>query len=422
MNKKNAKFMFNGFIKQIMKFYRKITLKYNQRYLQDIYHNYILSIQMSSAYSSEFVKFKQNNRSESKVKYIAFYLTQFHKSIDNDNWWGKNYTEWDSVVKSVPRYKDHYQPHLPVDIGFYNLLDKNTWLQQVEIANNYGVSGFCFYFYWFNGRRVLDKPLELFLNNKDIDIEFCFFWANESWTRTWHGVSDNNSDKNEMLIEQIHNHDDDRNLMEYLCKNVFCDTRYIFLENKPLLVIYNVELFPDIKKTTQIWQQIAIDHGFSGIHLSFIDNSDEISPLTVGFDSVVQFSPKGLKCKKKSNIKALDGKVRNKHIKVFSYEDAVYSEKDRVFNNPTFRSCFMSWDNEARRSGNGISWYGSTPSLFENYLLNMTEYAIKNPICNESFVFINAWNEWAEGAHLEPDRKYGYAWLDKVRKCSSHFI
>lgn len=371
----------------------------------------------SSSLASEFVPFikKELARDQvERVKHLAFYLPQFHPIPENDEWWGKNFTEWNSVVKAVPQFFGHHQPQLPVDTGFYNLLDKGVWEQQLEIAKNYGLFGFCFYFYWFNGRRVLEKPLELFLDNPDLDFPFCYFWANDSWVRTWHGFSDfEQGDR--VLLDQKHNDADDINVMTYLCRRVFSDRRYILLNRKPLMIVYHTHLFPDIKKTTAVWRQIARDHGFDDLALFYVmmPGQENSNPIEQGFDGMIQFSPIGMK-KVKADVQVLNPNFKGE---IYSYLDAIAGEINREFCNATvIRNCFMAWDNEARRPEKGISYTGSSPRLFSEYLSNMDNYALSHKVEGESLVFINAWNEWAEGAHLEPDRRFGYAWLDVLAK------
>lgn len=348
----------------------------------------------------------------SKVKNVALYLPQFHTIPENDEWWGKNFTEWQNVAKAVPQYYGQHQPQLPVDLGFYDLTNKSVWQQQIDMAKKYGLYGFCYYFYWFNGRRILEKPLDLFLKNQDLDMPFCLFWANDSWVRTWHGFSDKDSNETRVLLEQNHNDDDDVNIMEYLCQNVFNDSRYIKINNRPVFIVYHTYIFKDMKKTTDNWRKICKNHGFDDLYLMHVQmpNQLDVNPKEKGFDALMQFSPLG--CKRiSSKVSKLNNKFEGE---TFSYPKLVEDEVNRSFDYPIARGCFMSWDNEARRPTKGISYTENSPELFKQYLKSMNDYAKKYPLENESIVFINAWNEWAEGAHLEPDREYGYAWLDKV--------
>lgn len=346
------------------------------------------------------------------VKHIAFYLPQFHKVYENEIWWGKNFTEWQNVTRAVPQYFGQYQPHLPIDTGFYDLANTNVLKEQVLLAKNYGIYGFCFYFYWFNGRRILEKPLNDLLNDKSIDMPFCYFWANESWTRTWQGFSENDKSESRMLIEQNHNDIDDVKIMEYLCQEVFSDNRYIKIKGKPVFILYHTELFESIERTVKTWRDIAKKNGYPDLFLMFIKKTKNEKPdvLNEVFDSALQFLPNDA-----INIRK-QVKLMNPYFqgKTYCYESLLKHETNRTFEYNVARSLFMSWDNEARRPTKGISYVGTSPELFKKHLGALNTYAKQNPLENESIIFINAWNEWAEGAHLEPDREYGYAWLNSL--------
>lgn len=376
---------------------------------------YAVACNRSQTIGDNFIKYKSysfSNEQVSKIKNIALYLPQFHSIPENDEWWGKNFTEWNNVVKAVPQYLGQHQPQLPIDLGFYDLLNEQTLVQQVDIARNYGIYGFCYYFYWFNGRRILDKPLEILLNNEDISMPFCLFWANDSWVRTWHGFSDfEQGDRT--LLQQIHNDEDDVAVMEYLCKNIFNDIRYIKVNNKPVFVLYHIYLFKNINHTIEVWRRICKQNGFDDILILNVMMPDltAVDPTTYGFDATLQFSPIAT-LKEDASVEILNPQFSGD---VYSYEAVVKDEIIRKFpHHNVVRGAFMAWDNEARRPTKGISYAGSSPQLFLEYLTSMSKYALDNKINGESFVFINAWNEWAEGAHLEPDREYGYAWLEVV--------
>ncbi|MBV2168835.1 MAG: glycoside hydrolase family 99-like domain-containing protein, partial [Bdellovibrio sp.] len=247
----------------------------------------------SSGLGSSFVKYKAHNLTSqevSRVKHIALYLTQFHTNKENDQWWGKNFTEWVNATKATPQYEGHHQPHLPHDVGFYNLLEKSTWSQQIDLAKNYGIYGFCFYYYWFNGKRLLDGPLNLFLKDKELDFPFCLFWANDSWTRTWHGFSDNKGSEREVLMEQSHNDLDDELFITHLLDHYFSDKRYIRVNDKPLLIVYHTYLFKNISKTTEKWRSIAKRRGTDLFLMYVLMPGQEDAPLIDGFDAAMQFS------------------------------------------------------------------------------------------------------------------------------------
>ncbi|MCC5450494.1 glycoside hydrolase family 99-like domain-containing protein [Rheinheimera sp. UJ51] len=371
----------------------------------------------SRKYGPNFVNYHQKNISleqRERVKNIALYLPQFHKVKENDEWWGNNFTEWQSVTRAVPQYYGQYQPHLPVDTGFYDLMNPKVLKEQALLAKNYGIYGFCFYFYWFNGRRILETPLNNLLNDKSIDIPFCLFWANDSWSRTWHGFSELDKNEKKILIEQSHSYADSIELMNYLCLEVFSDSRYIKVNNKPLFTVYHTDAFDSLSETAQVWQQIAKKFGFDGLLLIHVqrDHQVNMNPHDIGFDSAMQFSPLGC-YKEPVSVEMLNPDFQGN---VFSYKDLIEKELDRTFTFPIIRGAFMSWDNEARRPTKGVSYQGSSPELFKKYLSQMNKFASENRVDGDAIVFINAWNEWAEGAHLEADREYGYAWLDIVSK------
>jgi len=369
----------------------------------------------SLSLDDDFIAYQEHQlkpRQIEAVKHIALYLPQFHSIVENDQWWGKNFTEWNNVAKAVPQYFGQYQPQLPVDVGFYDLTQKPIWQQQIAMAKNYGVYGFCYYFYWFNGRRILEKPLDLFLKNKDLDMPFCLFWANDSWVRTWHGFSDFEQG-NRVLLAQNHNDQDDVNVMNYLCEHVFSDERYIKIDDKPLFIVYHTPLFNNIKKTLSVWRLIAKQHGFKDLYLMHVmmPGQEDGSLLDVGFDAAMQFSPIGCD-RKKANVQLLNPDFSGE---VYDYEYLIKKEGKRIFKHDLIaRGCFASWDNEGRRPTKGISYANGKPALFYEYLRSMARWAKAHPLEGESFIFLNAWNEWAEGAHLEPDRKYGYAWLEQL--------
>jgi hypothetical protein len=400
------KFSLNNFID-------KLNLIKNAKKYSDFY--YAQSKHMNEL-GKDFENFEVNNFEEkkiNKVKNIALYLPQFHSIPENDKWWGKNYTEWNNLIRGFPQYIDHYQPHIPHDMGFYNLLHEDVLKHQTEIAKNYGIYGFCFYFYWFNGRRILEKPVNLFID-KQIEMPFCLFYANDSWTRTWHGFSQNGkNNEQEVLLEQNHNDEDDMNLINYLI-TIFKDKRYIKIKNKPVFIVYHTHLYNDFQKTAACWKNEVKKNGFDDLFLINVMMPDQqtMVPSDIGTDAMMQFSP--ISCKQETlEVEKLNQFFQGQAI---DYAKLVESEKERCFDFPVFRAAFPSWDNEARRPGKGISYKGSTPDKFYEYFKSMYKYAEKNPIEEESLLFINAWNEWAEGAHLEPDKKYGYAFLNRIAK------
>ena len=218
------------------------------------------------------------------VRLIAYYLPQFHPIPENDEWWGKGFTEWTNVTKSMPRFSGHYQPHLPGALGFYDLRHPETLRSQARLAQKYGLAGFCFHHYWFDGKTLLQTPLQNLLNNKDIDIGFCVNWANESWTRTWDG------NEKEVLMSQKHSKEDDLAFAESL-KPLFSDERYIRIDNRPLIMIYRPNLFPDITETINRWRDYFTRSGFSNPYIVMPQAFGDNDPRQYGFDAAVGFPP-----------------------------------------------------------------------------------------------------------------------------------
>jgi lipopolysaccharide biosynthesis protein len=220
-----------------------------------------------------------------KIKPIAIYLPQFHPVVENDTWWGKGFTEWTNVTKAKPEFEEHYQPHLPADLGFYDLRLEEARLAQEELAKGYGIHGFCYYHYWFNGKRMLYEPLDRKLQNPKEDFPFMLCWANENWTRVWDGS------ESEILLKQEYSEEDDLNHINHLI-SIFKDDRYIKVDGKPIFIIYRLKLFPDLEKTIKIWREEVKKAGFPDLYLGFSQNYDlQFEPTTKGFDFAFEFQP-----------------------------------------------------------------------------------------------------------------------------------
>lgn len=341
------------------------------------------------------------------VQLIAFYLPQFHPIPENDAWWGRGFTEWTNVVRGRPQFPGHYQPHLPGELGFYDLRVPKIMARQVELARLYGIGGFAFYYYWFAGKRLLERPLETYLAS-DLDLPFCLCWANENWSRRWDGRDD------QILMAQEHSPEDDLAFIEAVAKYLR-DPRYIRVGDRPLLMVYRPALLPAPAKTAERWRRWCRDHGIGEIFLAYTQSFESEPPADYGFDAAVEFPPNN--SHPVDITKQIQG--RDPDFKGTIYDWTIYPERSRHYapcDYPIFRGVNPSWDNEARRRGRGAVFLGSTPAGYRQWLENAigdTLERFQDP--SERLVFINAWNEWAEGAHLEPDDRHGYAYLQATR-------
>jgi lipopolysaccharide biosynthesis protein len=353
---------------------------------------------------------------KNNINVIAIYLPQFHPTPENDEWWGKGFTEWTNVTKAKPLFKEHYQPRLPTDLGFYDLRAIETIIEQADLAKRNGVTGFSFYHYWFGGKRLLHEPIDIVLETKKPDFPFMLFWANESWSRRWLG------EERDVLIKQNYSEEDDRNHAIWLCENVFSDPRYIKADGKPVFAIYRPNDFPDIKKTLDIFREVARSKGFPGVYL--IGNNSHSQEGLEHFDHVLNFEPQLGLLKNAFNDKWLYERWRNNYskfkvpngkLKIFDYAEVKTQMKKRKLPYKFIPCPFVGWDNTARRGDKGIIIANADAELFEESLHWAKDIAMQQPE-NERFVFINAWNEWAEGNHLEPCIKYGSAFLESVKK------
>lgn len=360
----------------------------------------------------------------STLKPIAIYLPQFHPIKENDEWWGKGFTEWTNVAKSKPKFTGHYQPHLPADMGFYDLRLLETMIAQAALAKSYGIYGFCFYHYWFNGKLLLEQPIEQMLRLEKPDFPFCLCWANENWTRRWDGEETN------VLIKQDYSLEDDYNHIKYLIP-FFKDKRYIKIDGKPVYLMYRSELHPNINEAVEIWRNEAKKAGFEDLYLIRVENFErDIDPKKHGFDASMEFAPDfALELPKysKKNVaahllrKTLKGLSLKKSAllenRVFEYKDlvaAMLAKKPKDYK--YFRCVCPSWDNSARRAKNATMFVNSTPLQFQDWVAKIADQTTKSFPKEEQLMFINAWNEWAEGCHLEPDQKFGRAYLEALKK------
>lgn len=342
-----------------------------------------------------------------KIRPLAIYLPQFHPIPENDKAWGEGFTEWTNVKGAVPLFEGHYQPHIPHDsIGYYDLRDPEVLVKQATMAKEHGIYGFAFYHYWFNGKRLLNEPIDNMLELGKPDFPFCFIWANENWTKRWDG-----KDK-EIIIKQDYSFDDDRLHIKFLCKKVFSDKRYITIDGKPVFIIYRTELFPEIRKTAQIWREEAKKFGYKDIYLVRVENFvSNINPIDIGFDAAMEFAP--------NSIDSIPNELlvsSNVYLNILDYSNTVINMINKKIDYKCFRTVFASWDNTPRRKINSIAFNNTHPITFEYFLKRTIDYTIKKFDSEERLLFINAWNEWGEGCHIEPDKLNGFKHLESCSK------
>jgi glycosyltransferase involved in cell wall biosynthesis len=342
------------------------------------------------------------------IRAIALYLPQYHAISENDGWWGKGFTEWTNVRRGKPHYEGHYQPHVPhQDLGYYDLNDPSVMEKQAAMAKAAGIEGFCFYYYWFNGKRLLNMPTDQMLASGKPDFPFCFCWANENWTRTWNGGD------NEILMAQKHSAENDEGFICALLQ-AFRDRRYIRVAGKPLLVVYRPGLLPNVRRTTDRWREICRKEGIGEIHLAFMLGFEDLDPTSIGFDSAIQMPPL------RSPLPNLKKEIKTKNSEKFVGEIRDYRGLRKGFDlnqmdASTWPAVCPSWDNTARRGERAHSWIHASPENYLTWLKEVVSFLRKDRPLGARIVFINAWNEWGEGCHLEPDKKYGYAWLNATR-------
>jgi lipopolysaccharide biosynthesis protein len=360
-----------------------------------------------------------NRTSEVQRRLIAMYLPQYHPIAENDAWWGKGFTEWTNVTKARPLFRGHYQPHLPADLGFYDLRLAEVRQAQAELAYEYGIHGFCYYHYWFQGRRLLERPFQEVLDSGQPEFPFCLCWANENWTRNWDGGN------RELLVEQAYSREDDLRHIQWLL-DAFADPRYIRVDGRPLLLVYRARHLPDIRRTVDLWQDAAQRRGLKGIYLcrveSFLNERDD--PRLLGFDAAVEFQPDWMQLIRR----------RPEHGRIARWLHRLgwnrgTAEPPWVYDYATFVRHMLakpavayrqfpcltpSWDNSPRRNARAVVLHHATPELYGQWLMEILRRPPAGPD-DENLVFINAWNEWAEGNHLEPDQRFGRGYLEATR-------
>ena len=354
-------------------------------------------------------------------KLIAFYLPQFHPIPENDVWWGKGFTEWTNVAKAEPLFPGHYQPHLPAELGFYDLRLPEARQAQADLAREYGIHGFCYYHYWFNGRRVLERPFDEVLASGRPDFPFCLCWANENWTRTWDGLDD------EVLLAQNYSDSDDVAHMRWL-SHAFADHRYIRINGKPLFLVYRATSLPNPQRTAMLWREEAARLGVGELFLARVESNfpgERGDPGALGFDAAVEFQPDALTIFEMRRERAPDAQVniggkwqlRGADLWI-PYREVVEAMLARApVAYPRFAGVSPGWDNTPRRGPGGAGITDCTPGEFERWLRVVLEDSARRQSVADptgEAIFIIAWNEWGEGCHLEPCQRWGRAYLESI--------
>ena len=347
---------------------------------------------------------------------VAFYLPQYHPIPENDEAWGVGFTDWFNVVRGRPFVRGHYQPHLPGELGFYDLRVHETRRAQAQLAADHRIDAFCYYHYWFEGRTPLSGPLDGLLMQPDPSLPFAICWANESWTRSWDGRS------SDVIVPQRHSPEDDVAHIRYLLP-ALADRRYLCIDGRPLILVYRAALLPDPRRTADCWRTEMVRAGLPEPYLCRVENfaEERTDPRPLGFDAGVEFAPDfhclgpRLGSRVIRKVAAFAGVRRGVDRHQFHrYDDLVSNMSAKAQPAYPWHRCVTpSWDNTPRRKDSAIALVGATPAKYERWLRGVLGEARTT---GNRLVFVNAWNEWAEGAHLEPDARYGRAYLEATRR------
>ncbi|MBN2405754.1 MAG: glycoside hydrolase family 99-like domain-containing protein [Coriobacteriia bacterium] len=353
-------------------------------------------------------EWSETDRKDWWAKLIAFYLPQFHAIPENDAWWGEGFTEWTNVKRAAPNFTGHYQPQIPSDLGYYDLSDPIVLERQTDLAKAHGIHGFCFYYYWFDGHRLLERPLEQMLTRGRPDYPFCICWANENWTRRWDGSDDT------ILMKQ----DYSTGYAEHFIRDVIPvmrDPRYIRIGNAPLLLVYRVDLLPDAQAAAELWRNTCASEGIPAIHLAAVQSFGITDPRPYGFDAAVDFPPHTRReLIKPSSFEGINPKFQG------YLEDYLKVARNQIEQPQPpyirYRGVMPAWDNTPRRMNRAHICVNSSPEVYQSWLESIVEQTMTRSAEQAPLIFLNAWNEWAEGAYLEPDSKNGRNRLEATRR------
>lgn len=349
----------------------------------------------------------------SDIRLVAFYLPQFHPFPENDLWWGKGFTEWTNVTRATPQFVGHYQPHLPADLGFYDLRVAEVRRDQVAMAKAYGIDAFCYHFYWFSGKRLMERPLDEMLADPEHDMPFLLCWANENWTRRW------DAREQEILIKQDYRPEDARESLRAMLPYL-SDPRYVTLEGRKVIVVYRPQHLPDAASWMEIWREEAQKLGLGNLLLICALTHGNLSYRKFGFDAGVEFPPHNLEGMETPLVSQLGffgsfkGTLPDYRDVAERYLNRSYGDEPNVF-----RTVYPSWDNTARRRERALVTLNGTPENYEHWLDRAITATRRDHPGKERLVFINAWNEWAEGCHLEPCQRYGHGFLEATLQAKS---
>ncbi len=366
------------------------------------------------------------------MKIIAFYLPQFHVIPENSEWWGEDFTDWVNVRKARPLFEDHYQPRIPKDDNYYNLTDTETLRWQSKLAGEYGIYAFCFYHYWFNGKLLLEKPVELYRDDNACQTKYCLCWVNQDWTDQWR------SDSPRILIRERYGGEEEWiKHFEYFLP-YFRDERYIVEDGKPFLVLYEPSDIQDLDKMVECWRKLAVRNGFAGITIAAQNSrgrlNGDVLPPSVDFQ--IDYQPqyayslmkqtsfpllrrfkRGLQTflRRHFGSSVIDGIGKDRRLGIYDY-DEIWNKilQIRPQNDQCIPGAFVGWDNTPRKGSRGFVIKGADPDKFEKYMNEQIQRA--HNVYHKDKIFLFAWNEWAEGGYLEPDERYGYAYLEAVKR------
>lgn len=361
-----------------------------------------------------------------KIKVIAFYLPQFHPTKENDKWWGKGFTEWTNVAKAKPLYKDHYQPKIPADLGFYDLRLSEVRKEQAELAKRAGVSAFCYWHYWFgNGKQLLDLPLKEVIKLKEPDFPFCLAWANHDWiNKHWTTNNEVIIGNSTMLMKQEYPGKQDDIDHFYALLDVFKDERYFKVHNKLLFMVYNYREIPDFKSFKNTWDKLAKKENLPGFfYMTHIYNAEDVDKWEIikqqGYDAVnLSLHHVPFVVRKNNVFNRIVNKIK-RHVsikpQVVSYKEAISKMCSPAFNNErVYPTIIPNWDHTPRSGRFGRVFQDCTPELFSKHVEEVFN-TIKNKKDEDKIVFLKSWNEWGEGNYMEPDLKFGCQFIDALK-------